>query len=112
MFGFLVVPCAIAATRLTDYRKPVTLPVGFHIYKTADIIVAVLSVLSVVITVLKYINSVAVLTGFTVCLITIAVGTFVCYVAAYLASLRANNAIAIKEWRIHILAYLAAPIVF
>lgn len=112
IFGFLVVPSAIAATRLTDYRKPVPLPVGSHIYNIADIVVAVLSVLALVMTVLKYMNSVAVLTGFTVCLITIAVGTLVCYVAAYRASLRANNGIAIKEWRIHILAYLTAPIIF
>ncbi|MDO9178812.1 MAG: DUF2306 domain-containing protein [Agitococcus sp.] len=112
IFGFLVVPCAIAATRLTDYRKPVTLPESFHIYKTAYIIVAVLSVIAVVMSVLKYMTSVGGITGFTVCLITVAVGTFACYVAAYLASLRANNGIAIKEWRIHILAYLAAPIVF
>lgn len=112
IFGFLVVPCAIAATRLTDYRKSRTPPESFHIYKTAFTVVAVLSVLALVITVLKYINSVNGITGFTVCLITIAVGTLVCYIAAYLASLRANDGIAIKEWRIHILAYLAAPIVF
>ncbi len=71
-----------------------------------------IGVLATVVIGVKYALNIGAMTGPTICLIIMAVGTIFAYFAAWIASIRAKNEIAVKEWRIHILAYFISPIVF
>lgn len=112
IFGYLVIPCAIAATRLTDYRKSTSLPSDFKVFKVTDMFVVVLGIIATVVVGVRYALNIGTLTGVTICLMIMAVGTLCAYLLAFITSIRVKNEIAVKEWRIHILAYFISPIVF
>ncbi len=112
IFGYLAVPSAIAATRITDFRKSTSLPADFTVFKAIDRLIMAVGILATVLVGVKYAIDIGVVTAVTLCLIIIATGTFLAYFAALIASIRAKNEIAVKEWRIHILAYFISPIVF
>ncbi len=112
IFGYLVVPCAIAATRLTDFRKPIAYTASLATLKTLDLWIIGAGIMATLAIVMKYTAQVGELTGPTICVMILAVITLTAYALAWLASIRAKNDIAVKEWRIHLLAYFSSPIVF
>ncbi|AXI04056.1 DUF2306 domain-containing protein [Aquirhabdus parva] len=110
IFGYLVVPCAIAATRLTDFRKSsASSRLTFTAVDKGLIGLGILATLAIA---AKYRMQIGELTNVTICVIILAVMTLAAYGLAWRASVRAHNEVAIKEWRIHLLAYFISPIVF
>ncbi|CAI3108197.1 hypothetical protein MWMV2_MWMV2_00617 [Acinetobacter oleivorans] len=111
IFGYLVVPCAILATRLTDQRKPV-LKQKFKVMKLPDITIVLSGAIAFILIILKYQSNIESITNYAICVFVLFCVTLFVYLQFYKSSLRAGNEITIKEWRIHFLAYCISPIVF
>jgi len=111
IFGYLVVPCAIFATRLTDQRKFLQ-HTKINPLKIKDISIISSGAIAFILIILKYQSSINSITNYTICLLILFFVTLLSHLIFYSSSLRARNGIAIKEWRIHFLTYFFAPIVF
>ena len=112
IFGYLVIPCAIAATRITDFRKSIAQTASLLTLKTLDLWIIGAGVIAALAVVMKYTMQVGALTSAAICVIVLAIITLTGYLLAWTASIHAKNEIAVKEWRIHLLAYFSSPIVF
>ncbi|WP_336168100.1 DUF2306 domain-containing protein [Acinetobacter sp. 161(2023)] len=111
IFGYLVVPCAILATRLTDQRQTI-LQKKFNPLRLPDIIIVLSGAITFILIILKYQSTIESITNYAICVLILFCTTLFFYLQFYKSSLRSKNEIAIKEWRIHFLAYCISPIVF
>jgi hypothetical protein len=111
IFGYLVVPCSIFATRLTDQRKPV-LKQNLNPIKLLDITIVLSGAIAFILIILKYQSSIETITNYAICVLILFFIILFIYLQFYKSSLQAGNEITIKEWRIHFLAYCISPIAF